>query len=333
MATRDVIVVGASAGGVEPLRRMASDLPPDLPAAVLVVLHLAANQPSALAEVLDSAGSLPAKTAEDGEELRRGRIYVAPPDLHLMIEDNHLRVIHGPKENRYRPSVDVLFRSAARVYGPRVIGVVLSGSLDDGTAGLVAIKVRGGVAVVQDPAEAFSDGMPRNAMRYLEVDHVAKASAIGKLLDGLAREPISDVAPPPTREMVAETRIARLDPDTLQSEDKPGVRSVVACPDCRGVLWEIQEGDLLRFRCRTGHAFSPETLLAAQGDGIETALWEALRAIEERVSLRRRLVQQAKERGLTSLARHFEEKVRESEDAVESLRSLLLGRVDKTVEK
>src|SRR5262245_34557099 len=329
MATRDVIVVGASAGGVEPLRKMAADLPEGLPAAVFVVLHVAAEKPSALAEVLDRSGPLPALGPEDGAAIEPGRIYVAPPDRHLMVEPGKVRVVHGPKENRHRPSVDVLFRSAARAYGPRVIGAVLSGSLDDGTAGLIAIKIRGGVAVVQDPAGAFSDGMPRNAIRYLEVHQVVPAAALGKLLNRLAREHV-DVAgaPPPSNEMVQETRIVKLDPEAQDNEDKPGVQSVVACPDCRGVLWEIQEGDLLRFRCRTGHAYSPETLLAAQHDGIETALWEAIRAIEERAALRRRLVDQARERRLRSLATHLEHQAQEAEAAVRSLRKLLLQKVD-----
>jgi two-component system, chemotaxis family, protein-glutamate methylesterase/glutaminase len=291
MTSRDVVVVGASAGGVEPLRRLASDLRPDLPAAVFVVLHIPADQPSALAQVLHRSGPLPVREPDDGDVIEPGRIYVAAPDRHLMVEPGRIRVVQGPKENRHRPSVDVLFRSAARAYGPRVIGIVLSGSLDDGTAGLIAIKVRGGIAIVQDPSEAFSADMPRNAMRYLEVDHVVPANALGALITRLADEPVNvDEAPPATPEMDHESRIAGLDREALDTEDKPGVQSVVACPDCRGVLWEIQEGSLLRFRCRTGHAFSPETLLAAQDDGIETALWEALRAIEERVSLRRRLV-------------------------------------------
>jgi two-component system chemotaxis response regulator CheB len=162
-------------------------------------------------------------------------------------------------------------------------------------------------------------------MRYLEVDHVVPADSLGKLLGRLARERVdAEHAPPPSAEMLHETRIVGLDPEALDTEEKPGVQSVVSCPDCRGVLWEIQENNLLRFRCRTGHAFSPETLLAAENEGVEKALWEALRSIEERVSLRRRLVEQAKERRLDSLASHFEAKVQESESAVRSLRSLLL---------
>ena len=325
MATRDIVVVGASAGGVEPLRTMARELAEDLPAAVFVVLHVAADQPSALAQVLDRAGPLPALAPEDGTPIETGRIYVAPPDRHLMLEPGQVRVFQGPKENRHRPSVDVLFRSAARTYGPRVVGVVLSGSLDDGTAGLIAVKVRGGLTIVQDPAEAFCADMPRNAMRYLEVDHIVPAAALGNLVSRLVLESVDvEAAPPPPAEMIQETRIARMDREALDTEDKPGVQSIVACPDCRGVLWEIQEGDLLRFRCRTGHAYSPETLIDAQREGVETALWEALRATEERVSLRRRLVQQAKERRLDSLVIHFEDQAREAEKTAESLRNLLL---------
>ncbi|HEY2798010.1 MAG TPA: chemotaxis protein CheB [Thermoanaerobaculia bacterium] len=330
MATRDVIVVGASAGGVAPLRRMAADLPHDLPASVFVVLHTTPGQPSALPQLLDRDGPLPAASAQDGQTIEPGRLYVAPPDLQLLLEPGRLRAVLGPTENRHRPSVDVLFRSAARAYGPRVVGVVLSGALDDGTAGLIAVKIQGGLAVVQDPAEAFCDGMPRSAMRYLDVDHVVPASSLGALLGRLARERV-DVgeAPAPSREMVFETRVASLDPTTQteRDEDRPGIQSVVACPDCGGVLREIQEGDLLRFRCRTGHAYSPETMLEAGREGVERALWEALRTIEERLALRRRLVRQAKERRLDSLVRHFEEQALETQGTVESLRELLLQKV------
>jgi two-component system chemotaxis response regulator CheB len=326
METRDVVVLGASAGGVEPLRLIAAALDQDLPAAIFVVLHV--GQPSALPEILDRAGPLPAGVPLDGEPVERGRIYVAPPDMHLMLEPGIVRAVHGPKENRHRPSVDVLFRSAARTYGPRVIGCVLSGSLDDGTAGLVAVKIRGGVAVVQNPAEAFCAEMPKNAMRYIEVDYVAPAREIGILVNRLVMDEVDEeTATPPTNEMEQETRIAKLNAFELGSEDKPGVQSVVSCPDCRGVLWEIQEGDLLRFRCRTGHAFSPETLLQSEDDGIEKALWEALRAMEERVAVRRRLVQQARERRLYALASDFEKRVSELEKAVDSLRNLLLTKV------
>lgn len=327
MTTRDIVVLGASAGGVEPLRAIARELLPDLPASIFAVLHLAPDNPSVLAEILDRAGPLSAIVPEDGQKIERSRVYVAPPDKHLFVEDGHVRVLQGPKENRQRPSIDVLFRSAARVYGPRVVGVVLSGALDDGTAGLIAVKIRGGLAVVQEPAEAFSADMPRNAMRYLEPDYVLKAQEIGAVLNRLVLERVlPEDGEPPSDMMVDETRIARIDPQTLLRDDRPGVQSVIACPDCHGVLWEIQEGGLLRFRCRTGHAFSPETLISAETEQIEKALWEALRTLEERVALRRRLVRQAEERRLTSLAKHFKERLKETESLAETLREALLQR-------
>ncbi|HYK42373.1 MAG TPA: chemotaxis protein CheB [Thermoanaerobaculia bacterium] len=329
MPNRSVICIGASAGGLAPLTEILSGIPETLPAALFVVLHMSPDNPSQLPEILDRAGPLKAAQAVDGEEIRHGRVYVAVPDHHLLIEENKVRLVRGPRENRHRPSIDNLFRSAARFHGSRVIGVVLSGSLDDGTAGLIAIKIRGGVAIVQEPAEAFSSEMPRSAMRYLDVDHVKPAAKIGPLLSRLIREPMRAAQPPVPVEMVQETKIAKLDLGAVENEDRPGRPSPFACPDCRGVLWEIEEGQLLRFRCRVGHAFSPETMVLAGDEAIEAALWEALRAIEERVSLRRRLAQQARERHLDSLADHFEKQIPESEQHVSALRDMLL-RAEKT---
>jgi two-component system chemotaxis response regulator CheB len=324
MPNRNVICIGASAGGLAPLTEILSKLPETLPAAVFVVLHMSPDNPSQLPQILDRAGRLRASAAVDGEEIQHGHVYVAVPDHHLLIEGDRVRTVRGPRENRHRPSIDNLFRSAARFHGSHVVGVVLSGSLDDGTAGLIAIKVRGGIAVVQEPSEAFSSEMPRNAMRYLDVDHVKPAAKIGPLLGRLVREPLETGHPPVPNEMVEETKIAKLDLAAVENEDRPGKPSPFACPDCRGVLWEIEEGRLLRFRCRVGHAFSPETMISAGDEAIEAALWEALRAIEERVSLRRRLAQQARERHLDSLADHFEKQIPESEQHVTALRDMLL---------
>ncbi len=324
METRDIVVIGASAGGLEPLRRIVADLSPELPAAVFVVLHLPEGRPSQLPEILDRAGPLPCAAALDGEEIAPGRVYVARPGHHLMLEDGVVRLTQGPRENRHRPSVDALFRSAARVHGPRVIGVVLSGALDDGTAGLIAVKIRGGLAIVQDPAEAFSADMPRNAMRYLEVDEVLPTESIGPELNRRTREEVDgEGAEPPALTMIQETRIARLDPEELEGDNGPGAPSFFACPECHGGLREIQEGNLLRFRCRTGHAYSPETLLANQDEDIETALFIALRSIEERLSLRRRLLEQARARRLTRLADEWESRASELEKAARILTVLL----------
>lgn len=322
---RDVVCIGGSAGALEPLTQIVSALPASFPAAVLVVLHMAPDSPSHLAPILGRASSLPAAPALDGEEIRPSRIYVSVPDHHLLVEDGRIRVVRGPRENRHRPSIDALFRSAARYRGARVTSVVLSGALDDGTAGLIAIKIRGGVAVVQEPAEAFSSEMPRNAMRYLEVDHVQPAARIAPLLLRLVREEIADAEPPVPVDMVEESRIARLELPSIENEDRPGKSSPFACPDCRGVLWEIEEGRVVRLRCRVGHAFSPETMMAAGDEAIEAALWEALRAIEERVSLRRRLASQARERQLVLLAEHLEKLIPETERHAVALRDMLLA--------
>src|SRR5262249_37035052 len=329
MARRDIIVIGASAGGVEPLRAIVRDLNPELPASIFVVLRLSNDRPSSLAEILNRAGPLPVMAATDGARIEQGKIYVAIPDHHLLIDDGHVRVTHGPSENRHRPSVDVLFRSAAKSYGARVTGVVLSGSLDDGTAGLVAIKIRGGMAIVQGPAEAFRADMPRNAARYIEVDNTLSCKKIGGFLNDLVLQEVhTEQAEPVSLEMAEESRIASLIPSQTDDTEKPGVPSSLACPDCHGVLWEIQEGDLLRWRCRTGHAYSPETLISAENEAVDQALWEAIRVLEERAALRRRLIGQARQRNLTRLEKHFAQAVSETEQTVETLRGLLAQHVE-----
>lgn len=220
MPHRDVIVVGTSAGGVEALRELAAALPPDLPASVLIVLHLSPGGPGLLPAILNRAGPLPAAHATDGEELRRGRIYVAPPDFHMLVADGRLRLARGPRENLHRPAIDALFRSAAAAWGPRVIGVVLTGALDDGTAGLGAIKRTGGVAVVQDPEEAAYPSMPRSALRNVRVDHCVPLAEIPPLLDQLSREPLAD-GPAPVPPIDLEMEVGGED---LRAGRAPGVR-------------------------------------------------------------------------------------------------------------
>jgi len=325
MANRDVIVVGASAGGVEALSRLARNLPQDLPASVFVVLHIPAQSTSLLPMILSRAGSLPASHPEDGERIENGHIYVAPPDRHLMIEPGRIRVVRGPTENRHRPAIDPLFRSAARAYGPRVIGVILTGTLDDGTAGLVAVKVGGGLAVVQDPSDAFCAGMPKSALRYVEVDYVLPLREIGPLLTRLSRDSLESVVGPVSEEMVKETKLAEFDMETMQDDDKPGTPSAFSCPDCSGVLWEIEEGNLLRFRCRVGHAYSTDSMNGAQDEAIERALWAGLRALEERAALSRRMAKHARERNMEGIAIPFEEKLRHTEEQAELLREVLLA--------
>ncbi|HEX4590950.1 MAG TPA: chemotaxis protein CheB, partial [Gemmataceae bacterium] len=283
MSGRDIIVVGASAGGVEALGQLVRGLPADLPAAVFVVLHMPPHGTSVLPSILRRQGPLPAEHAKDGDPIRPGRVYVAPPDHHMLIRDGSIRLARGPTENSHRPAIDPLFRTAARRYGRRVIGVVLSGVLDDGTAGLLAIKNRGGLAIVQDPADALYPGMSESALANVAVDHAPPVKDIGPLLARLAAEPLPAIPEPAVpAEMEMESDMAELELGALQSLNRPGKPSGFGCPDCNGGLFEVHEGDLVRYRCRVGHAWSPESLLARQSDALEAALWSALRALEER---------------------------------------------------
>jgi len=252
-------------------------------------------------------------------------LYVAPPNFHLLVARGFVRIVRGPKENNMRPAVDPLFRTAARTYGPRVVGVVLTGMLGDGTAGLLAVKARGGVAVVQDPDSAVFPDMPRNAIEYVEVDHVLPLSGIAPLLTRLAHEPVAErAAAPVSDDLQHESDIAEVDMAAIENEDKPGTPSVFGCPECGGVLWELDDGNLLRFRCRVGHAYSADSLLEVQANGLEEALWSALRALEENASLARRLAEKAHDRTHKLTAANFEQRAQTAEQHAAAIRQVLL---------
>lgn len=326
MPGRDIIVVGASAGGVDALKHLVQALPADLPAAVFVVLHVPAHGPSVLPKILSRAGPLPAVHAIDGQPIVPGTIYVAPPDCHLVVKPGQVRLTRGPRENSHRPAADALFRTAARAYGPRVVGVVLSGVLDDGTAGLAAVKHAGGLAVVQHPADALYAGMPQSALDHVAVDHVLPVDRIAALLARLAAEPLVVPHPPLTPDDVKEADMAELEPGAVHAHDRPGVPSAFGCPDCGGVLWEFHEGELLRFRCRVGHAWSADSLLAQQSDGLEAALWSALRALEEQSTLADRMATRAKTRGYETSAAEFAARARDATVHAEVIRRVLTSR-------
>lgn len=256
------------------------------------------------------------------EAILPGRIYIAPPDYHLLVKDGYIHLTRGPRENSHRPAIDTLFRSAACSYGTRVIGVVLSGVVDDGTAGLMAVKSRGGVAVVQDPDEALFAGMPRSAIENVNVDYVLPVAEIAPLLVDLAQQvaPTENFIP---REMAREVDAAEIDPAVMQPDNHPGIPSGFGCPDCGGALWELQNGDFLRFRCRTGHAFSPETLLAQQSEAIEEALWMALRALEERADLAVQLATRAEKNSRSLVAKRFKEQARDNKQQAAVIRGVL----------
>ena len=326
MQGHDIIVIGASAGGVEALRELVRELPQDLPASIFVVLHMSnQNGGTMLPSILDRAGTLPAHAAMNGTRFERGHIYVAPPDFHLLIEGDHIRVVRGPKENRHRPSVDPLFRSAAWAYGPRVVGVVLSGTLDDGAAGLWAIKTCGGVTVVQDPAEAAFSGMPTSPLMTVRVDYRLSLDRIVMLLDELARRPVKDPSFERGPENLhIETKFASLEKG-MGDMDNLGDPSVFTCPACQGALWELKDGDMLRYRCHTGHAFSADTLLAEQTEAAENAIYSALQALEEKARALRRVAERFEER-FPDLETRYRHEAGELDESAAIIRHLLASR-------
>ncbi|HKG21321.1 MAG TPA: chemotaxis protein CheB [Blastocatellia bacterium] len=318
-------MIGASAGGIDALVKLVADLPADLPAAIFVVVHVSPNSPSLLPTILSRRGVLPALHPADGEEIRPGMIYVAPPDQHLLIKSNFIKLTRGAKENRNRPSVDPLFRSASRVYGPRVIGVILSGTLDDGTAGLLAIKVRGGTTVVQDPEDALYSGMPRSAIENVEVDYVLPVSEIASALVRLAREQAAVAKEDPAVEKKdIEADAAELDMTAMRQMNQLGRPSDFSCPDCKGVLIEVEEEGLLRFRCRVGHAYSTESLIAGQSEAVEQAMWVALRSLEEKAAFLRKIAEKLGGREHFGSERRFELQAMETERQATIIRNVLL---------
>jgi len=325
--TPPVFVVGASAGGVEALRDLAAALPADFAGCVLVVLHVPATATSVLPAILDRAGPLPARHAAEGLPLRAGEILVAPPGHHLIVADGGVTLSRGPQENGHRPSVDVLFRSAARAQGANVTGVVLSGSLDDGAAGMITVKSRGGTGLVQAFDEALYDGMPRAAAASAPVDAILTVKEIAERLVEIAADPPhpaaspAPAATPPLTDM--ETSMADLEPGAMHDHDRPGEPSGFACPDCHGALFEIAEGGLVRYRCRVGHAWSPESLVAQQTVSLESALWMALRSLEEKAALTRQLAQRAVDDGRKLSAGRFREGELDTLRAAELVRALI----------
>jgi two-component system chemotaxis response regulator CheB len=282
MLGHEIIVVGASAGGVEAVPRLIASLPADLPASVFVVLHIPVLGPDLLAEIVGRRAALAVGNGVDGEEILPGRVYLAPPDMHLQLEIGRVRLNRGPRENRHRPAIDALFRSAAEAYGPRVTGVVLTGHLDDGTAGLNSVKTHGGVTIVQDPKDSVAPGMPESALRNVKVDYCVPLAEIGPLLVRLAT---ARTISPRRRAVKVEKR--SLSPREM--EKKFGRPTGFVCPECNGPLWETKIGRALQFRCHVGHAYSPESLMADHADGLERALWSAVRTFDEQAALLRRL--------------------------------------------
>ena len=324
MPKRDIIVIGASSGGIEALRTIVAELPKDFPAAVFVVVHTGPDSPGILHQILTRAGNLDAVDPRDGEQIVPGRIYVAPPDLHLLVEPGNVCLSRGPKENRFRPAIDPLFRSAAQVYGPRVIGVILSGGLDDGTAGLWAVKKLGGIAIVQDPNDALFPSMPANALQYVSVDYSVPLKQVAPLLVDLTRAEVKEKERFEMPEHLdIEVKIAKQDPALELDVRELWEKTSYTCPECHGVLLRLKEGGRERFRCHTGHAFSADGLLASLTESVEESLWYAIRNVEETVLLMRHLARHLKDSDPRT-SREFLKKADEAKKRSELLRQVVI---------
>jgi two-component system, chemotaxis family, protein-glutamate methylesterase/glutaminase len=320
MATRDLVVVGASAGGVEALRALVARLPPSFAGAMFVCVHVPAAAESVLPGILSRCGQLPAKRAIHGELYERGTIYVAPPDHHLMLLGERMRVTRGPRVNGHRPAIDPLFRSAARQFGPRVIGVVLSGVLDDGTAGMVNIKLHGGTTIVQSPSDALYPGMPTSVLERVAVDHAATAAGIADLLTTLTSEQIEIDSKTGGNAAMPKNNLELEEPN---EEETTGPPSMFTCPDCNGSLWELTDGASLRYRCHVGHSYGQDSLLAGQSEALEEAVWAAYRALRESATLAKRLADRSAKQGLDSVAEQYRLRYEEAQTRAELLRGVL----------
>ncbi|MGI4874350.1 MAG: chemotaxis protein CheB [Janthinobacterium lividum] len=312
---RDIVVIGTSAGGVTALLALAKTLPADFPAPIFVVLHVPPDSPSLMPELLNAVSALEARHPTNGEVVRAGVIYVAPPDHHLLLEEDRVLVTRGPKENRFRPSIDALFRSAAYTYGPRVIGVVLTGYLDDGTSGLWSVRRMGGLAIIQDPRDAEQPAMPTNALKFVEADHLVPLAQLGALLVRLTLE----LAPAKTHLPAAQLDLLKIELTIAKQGGgfelgiiEKGQLTPFTCPDCHGALTQLIEGKLIRYRCHTGHAYTVSSLLSEVTQSVESMLYQSMRGLEETKMLLHNLGMHFVENGQPEVANLFFEKADET---------------------
>jgi len=351
--TRDIIVIGASAGGVEALLELLSGLPENFPAALLVVVHTTPTRPNHLPHVINYRSKLPAHQAQQGQSIEPGNIYVAPSDLHILVRNGKLELNHGPRENNSRPAIDPLFRSAARNYGRRVIGIILSGNLGDGAIGLMMIKSYGGIALVQTPQEAAFPSMPNTAISYGRIDYIVSIKEMGPLLIRLVNENLEEKGTAVSMEPTA--RVNKLEPTSPAEgaaegeEERPdiinqalweqehnqrgGKSAIYSCPDCSGVLWQIEENGITYFQCHVGHRLSPEVLLIRKSDELETALWSCVRTLQERVTLNFQLAAQMRDKGQEEGAARAEEKAEIDKSTMRILREQILDTIPNPLEQ
>lgn len=323
MRNHSIVVIGASAGGVEALQSLFSQFPANLQASFFVVLHVSPESPGLIASLIDKSGPLKAEIAHDRDLIKPGHVYVAPPDYHLLVKPEHMRVHRGPRENRHRPAIDPLFRSAAIAYRAQTIGVVLTGHLDDGTSGLLAIKRCGGIAVVQDPEDADYPDMPANAIAEVEVDYRLALSKMGSVIQQIIEQPAAAVENIP-EDIVMEAEIAEHTRSNITKEQTLGQLAPVSCPDCGGPLWQIDTDHSSRYRCHVGHGFTTRALLASQDKALEQALWAAMRTMEESANMALIMSKNEKLRGRERLAKTYQEKFDTSKAHAQMIRKLLV---------
>lgn len=322
-AKRSIIVVGASAGGIDVLTQLVRYLPENFEASLFITVHFPSESTSLLPQILSRISKLPARHPLQGESILPGHIYVAPPNYHLLVRRGQMHLSQGPRENGHRPAIDTLFRSAAHSYGRQTIGVVLSGMLDDGTAGLAVIKSRGGVAIAQDPAEATFDGMVRSAIAHVRVDYILPVEAIARQLIQLVGEKLEDDKAMPD-EIMNEADLVFQDKTEREDGQHANSPTPITCPDCGGVLWELREGASIRFRCHVGHAYSADSLVAEQTDDVERALWSAIRALEEKAALARRMAAQARRSARSLSENQFVARAEEAEHHANMVRQVVM---------
>ena len=321
MASRNIVAIGASAGGISALLYIAGKLPADLASAILIVVHTGADSPGILHQLLSRAGPVPASVALDGKPIQLSNIYIAPPDYHLLIKDQRLHVARGPKENGFRPAIDPLFRTAARNFGQRVVGIVLSGGLDDGTDGLRIIKECGGIAIAQNPEEAEFPSMPASAIRNVAIDHIARLDDIPALIERYAEGNASKE--PPMRPTIDPPDVAEKGDNALPDYRPLGEPSALTCPECGGALWEKRIDKQLKYRCHVGHMFTGDGLMSESSRILEQSLWTAVRTMEEAAEIRRRMSRIASDPKWKRLAPPYADQADELERRAAVIRKLL----------
>lgn len=325
MFRQRVIVIGASAGGVETLTALVRQIPPGLPAAVFVVIHFPSHATSVLPVILSRAGPLQALHPRNGEPIESGKIYVAPPNWHLLLGVDTIHIAQGPREHGFRPAIDPLFRSAASAFGPQAVGIVLSGTLGDGTSGLLMIKEKGGITIAQDPEDALFPSMPLSAIAHVNVDYILPVSEMPEVLKDLAYQPVFGVGGIPVVENTGESERIQKDIASFEDDRQFNSPTVLTCPDCGGVLWELAEKDRPRYRCHAGHSYSEDSLLLEQTNALESALWVAVRSLEERAALAGRLSSRARQRGQIKVAENFNLRREDAEQNADLIRQVLMN--------